>query len=104
MITESQDSPIGIAMGYRLDSQGSIPGKGKSFLFSIKFGRVVGPIQPPIQYVAGEKRQEREADHSLPPSAEVKSDAPNFRPTCSVPKFKHSGTTAPKSYYMLRIK
>jgi hypothetical protein len=33
----------------------------------------LGPIQPPIQWVRGVKRTEREADHSPPSSAEVKN-------------------------------
>jgi hypothetical protein len=32
---------------------------------------VLGPTQPPIQWVPGAKRQGREADHSPPASAEV---------------------------------
>jgi hypothetical protein len=54
------------------------PGKGKNFLFSTSFRPVLGPTQPHIQWVPGVllqrvKRQEREADHSPPTSAEVKN-------------------------------
>jgi hypothetical protein len=48
------------------------------FLFTITFRQALGPTQPPIQWVPGPvslvvKRAEREADHSLPSSAEFKN-------------------------------
>jgi hypothetical protein len=48
------------------------------FLFTIVSRKVLGPNQPPIQWVPGAlslwvKRPGREADHSLPSSAEVKN-------------------------------
>jgi hypothetical protein len=43
----------GISMGYGLDSQGWIPGRGKMFLFSTMSRAVLGPTQPPIQWVQG---------------------------------------------------
>jgi hypothetical protein len=54
----------------------SSPGKGKTCLFSTSSRPVLGPTQPPIQWVPGAlsqgvKRPGREADHS-PTSAEVK--------------------------------
>jgi hypothetical protein len=63
---------VGIAMGYRLDGRGSIPGRGK---ISFSSGR---PTHPSIQWVPGAislrvYRPGREADHSLPSSAEVKN-------------------------------
>jgi hypothetical protein len=47
------------------------------FLFTTAFRPALGPTQSPIQWVTGTlslgvKRQEREADHSLPSSAEIK--------------------------------
>jgi hypothetical protein len=69
-------SAVGIATGYGL-GRNSIPGRGENFLFSMSSRPVLGPTQPPIQRVPGAlspelKRQGREADHSLPTSAEVK--------------------------------
>jgi hypothetical protein len=48
------------------------------FLFTTVFKLVLGPTQPPIQWVQGTlslgvKRPEREADHSPPSRAEVKN-------------------------------
>jgi hypothetical protein len=40
-------------MGNRLDGWGSIPGKGKIFLFSVVCRKALGPTQPPIQSVVG---------------------------------------------------
>jgi hypothetical protein len=53
------------------------PGRVKNFLFSTSSGLALGSTQPPIQWVPGalsprEKRPGREADHSLPASAEAK--------------------------------
>jgi hypothetical protein len=50
------------------------------FLFTTASRTVPGPTQPPIQWVPGAlslgvKQQGREADHSPPPSAEVKECA-----------------------------
>jgi hypothetical protein len=55
----------------------SSPGRVKNFLFSTSSRPALGPTQPPIQWVPGAlspgvKRQGREADHSPPPSSEVK--------------------------------
>jgi hypothetical protein len=55
----------------------SSPGRVKIFLFSTASRPVLGPTQPPIQWVPGAvppgvKRQGREADRSPPTSAEVK--------------------------------
>jgi hypothetical protein len=50
----------------------------KNFLFSTSSRPVLGPTQPPIQWVPwaispGVKRPGREADHSPPTGAEVKN-------------------------------
>jgi hypothetical protein len=48
------------------------------FIFSATYRTALGPIQPPVQWVAealaqGAKRMGREDDHSPPSSAEVKN-------------------------------
>jgi hypothetical protein len=45
----SWDSSVGIAMGYRMDGPGSIPGRWKIFLFFI----ALGPTQPPVEWLMG---------------------------------------------------
>jgi hypothetical protein len=55
----------------------SSPGRVKNFLFSTSSRPALGSTQPPIQWVPGAlslgvKRPGREANHSLPTSAEVK--------------------------------
>jgi hypothetical protein len=78
---QSRDSSVGIALGYGLDDRGlgfgCRRGLGK-FLFTTASRTALGPTQPPIQWVPGVfslgvKRLGREADHSPPPSAEVKN-------------------------------
>jgi hypothetical protein len=74
----SWDSSVGIATGYELDDRGvgfRIPVAAR--IFSTSSRPVLGPTQPPIQWVPGAlspgvKRQGHEADHSPPTSAEVK--------------------------------
>lgn len=78
MITESQESSVSIASGYRLNGWGSIPGRGKIFLFSKESRLALWPAQLLGQWVRetvslGIKRQGREADHPLPSSDEVKN-------------------------------
>jgi hypothetical protein len=53
LLHRCQDSSVRMAMGYRLDSQGSIPGKSKSFLFSTAFRLALRLTQLPIQCVLG---------------------------------------------------
>jgi hypothetical protein len=81
VMEKSRDSSVGIALGYGLDDWGSrvrfLAGQG-IFLFTTAVSRTtLGPTQPPTQWVPGAlslgvKRPGREADHSLPSSAEVK--------------------------------
>jgi hypothetical protein len=61
-----------------MDGPGSIPGKGKIFLFSTASKRALRPTHAPIQWAQGNlspevKRAGREAGHSPPTSAEVKN-------------------------------
>jgi hypothetical protein len=70
---------VGIATSYWLDDRGvgvASPGGVKYVLFSTSSRPLLGPTQPPIQWVAGNispelKRQGLEADHS-PPASKVK--------------------------------
>jgi hypothetical protein len=39
-------------MGYRLNDQGSIPGRSNVFLFSITSRLALGLTQPPIQWIS----------------------------------------------------
>jgi hypothetical protein len=77
-VKRSRDSSVGLATGYKLDGQGSIPGRGK--FFSITSGPALGPTQPPIHWEPGDlspgiKRQGRAADHSPSSNAEVRNGA-----------------------------
>jgi hypothetical protein len=76
---KSQDSVVGIATGYELDDRGvgvRVPVGSRIFSSPCRPDRL-RHTQPPIQWVRealspGVKRQEGEADHSAPASAEVK--------------------------------
>jgi hypothetical protein len=62
---------------YGLESQDSVPGRGKRF-FSTASRPTLGPTQPPVQWVPGAlslgvKQSGRETDHSPPSSAKVKN-------------------------------
>jgi hypothetical protein len=48
-----QDSSVGIAVGHRLNGQGSIPGRGKRF-FSAVSSPALKPTKPPIQWMLGD--------------------------------------------------
>jgi hypothetical protein len=48
---QSRDSSLGIATGYGLDGRGSVPVRGKIFLFSIAPGPALEPIQSHIQWI-----------------------------------------------------
>jgi hypothetical protein len=70
------DSSVGIAVSYEQNGWGSIPGRGKHFLFFKATRLTLGLTQPPIQWVSrvislGVKQLGREAEHSS--SAEVKN-------------------------------
>jgi hypothetical protein len=79
-LLRSRDSSVGIATGYWLDDWGvrfRVPVGSRIFFFSTSSRPVLGPTQLPIQLILGAlspwvKRPVREADHSLPTSAEVK--------------------------------
>jgi hypothetical protein len=66
-------------LGYGLDDQGFDYRQGLGIsLFTTASRPALGPTQPPIQWVPGDlalgvKRPGREADHSLPSSAEVEN-------------------------------
>jgi hypothetical protein len=72
-------SAVGIALGYgrRIGVLGFDSRRGLGIFFFITASRMVmGPTQPPIQWVPGAlslevKRPWREADHSPPSSTEV---------------------------------
>jgi hypothetical protein len=70
--SKSQDNSVGIATGYRLDSWGSSPGRGK-----ISFSTPQRPDQLWGQLVSSSLGTEGsvgvKADHSLPSSAEIKN-------------------------------
>jgi hypothetical protein len=76
----SRDSSVGITTSLRAGRpriRGSIPDRGKR-LFSITSRPVLGPTQPPIQWILGAvsprvKRPRREAGAIPPTSAEVKN-------------------------------
>jgi hypothetical protein len=70
---------VGIETGYGLDDRkirSSSPGRAKNFFFSNSSRPALGPTQPPSMGTGGSfprvKQPEREADHSLPTSTEVK--------------------------------
>jgi hypothetical protein len=84
MVTYTLDVGIGISqsvqcLGYCLDDQDSVPGRGRDFfLFATTSRSALGTTQPPIQWVTrflspGVKRPVREADHSPPTTAEAES-------------------------------
>jgi hypothetical protein len=77
-IYRSRDSSIGVALAYGLYGWGSIPGRGKIFLFSIGAKSALRPTQIPMQWELGVtsqgvKQPGHETDHSLPTSTEVKN-------------------------------
>jgi hypothetical protein len=79
--TKSRDSSVGIALGYGLDERGSrvrFPAGAGNFSLHHRIQNGSGAPQSPIRWVPGAlslgvKRPGREADHSIPYSAEVKN-------------------------------
>jgi hypothetical protein len=61
------------ARNYSLDSRGSNPGRGNTFLFSTVSRLLLGPIHSPIQWPLRVKLSQREADDILLYSAEVEN-------------------------------
>jgi hypothetical protein len=49
----SRDNSVGIETGYGMDGRGSMPGRGKTFLFCIESRTAMGPTQPLIRLVSG---------------------------------------------------
>jgi hypothetical protein len=78
-INGSLDSSVSIATGYMLDDQGlGVRVPEGSRIFSMPSRLALGSTQPPIQWQLGAlslgvKRQGREADHSPPTGAKVKT-------------------------------
>jgi hypothetical protein len=78
-ISKEQGYLSGIALGYELDDRGFDSRQRMGiFLYTIASRRALSPTQLPVQWVPGAislgvKRQGREADHSSPPSVEVKN-------------------------------
>jgi hypothetical protein len=68
----SLDSSVGIGMGYGLDCCGSIPGKGKMYLFTSSRPAPC-PTQPPVQWIPGVKWVVYESDRSPPSYINVKN-------------------------------
>jgi hypothetical protein len=72
-----RESAVGIETGYAMDGVRVSVGRGKNLHFSTSSRLALELTQPPIQWVLGTlssgiKWLEREDDHSLPASAEVK--------------------------------
>jgi hypothetical protein len=80
ILITNQDSSVGIATAFGLDSRSSRPGRGKISLFATTYRPFLGSTQPPMQWVPGGglfpldlKRPGREAGHSPLSSVEVKN-------------------------------
>jgi hypothetical protein len=72
----SRDSSVSIVTGYGMEGPGSIPGSVKFFPSPQRPDQLMGPTQPPTQWVLGAlspgvKLPEREAVHSPASSAKV---------------------------------
>jgi hypothetical protein len=52
-LEQTQDTSVGIVVGYGFDDWGQIPGRGKIFLFSIISRPALWPTQPHIQWIPG---------------------------------------------------
>jgi hypothetical protein len=107
-----RDSSVGIALGYGLDDRVyrvQFPGGGWEFFSSpLRPERLWGPASLLSNVYQGSfpgvKRSVREADHSLPSSAEVKECVelylhfPNTPSWCGAQFKKSTGTTFPLPY------
>jgi hypothetical protein len=51
-VQSRRHTSVGIATGSKVDCRSSIPGRGNKF-YSTAFRPVLGPIQPPVQWVTG---------------------------------------------------
>jgi hypothetical protein len=96
MACKSCDSSVGIALGYGMDDQGSrvrFPEGAGNVLFTTVYRTVLGPTQPPIQWVRGAlslgvKWTEHAADHSPPSSAEVKESVELYLHSLNTPSWR----------------
>jgi hypothetical protein len=110
-ITGNWDGSVSVATGYRLNGQGSIPGRGKIFILCIASTVAVEHTQPPIQWVFGAispgvKQPGHEADHSPLSSAEVKNGQaipvfPHMTSWHSTELIKHRGDFTFTFYYII---
>jgi hypothetical protein len=84
-VSDSQESSVGTATGYRLEDQ--IIGvkflAGAGNFFDTMYRVTLEPTHPPIQWILGDlslgiKWLRHEADHSPPPSAKVKEHMGNI--------------------------
>jgi hypothetical protein len=89
LLTKSRDSPVGIALGYGIDTR---LGLG-IFLFTTTSRPVLGRTEPPIRWLPGAlslrvKRPAREADHSPASSAEVKECVELYLHSTNMPSWR----------------
>jgi hypothetical protein len=71
-------SSFGIATGYVMDGQGSIPDRGEIFSLFTGSRPSLEPTQPPIQFVPCIQRLRRVADDSLPSTGDLKNGGAIF--------------------------
>jgi hypothetical protein len=92
----SRDSSVGIALGYGLDNRGPrfrfLAGAGNiSFHHRVEYGCGAHPASYPVgtrDSFPGVKRPGREADHSLPSSAEVKESVELYLHSANTPSWR----------------
>jgi hypothetical protein len=110
----SRDSSVGITTGYLLVGWGSIPGRGKIFLFSTASRPIPGSTQPPIHWVqwfwggGGLKRPGRETDHSSQLGIEARfggalAPFPHTSPWRGAQSVDHRDSFAVLSYLCFRL-
>jgi hypothetical protein len=106
---KSRDSSVGIALGYGLDDRGSRvrfpPGAGNfSLHHRVQNGSGAHPASYPMGTrcsLPGVKRTGREADHSLPSSAEVKEWVELYLQFPSTPPWRGAQLKAQGQLYLL---